>query len=129
MLPPYPDDPFSELAQEINDLIAHRAYKLFESSGSMHGHAPEDWLRAESEILLDVPVDVTETEAELIVRVDVPGFGEKDLDVRVAPRSLCITGKRQESSDQQEGRTVYSERRPHRSSGCWTCRHRLTQIE
>ncbi len=107
----YPDDPFSELAQEINDLIAHRAYKLFESSGSMHGHAPEDWLRAKSEILLDVPVDVKETEAELIVRADVPGFGEKDLDVRVAPRSLCITGKRQESSDQQEGRTVYSERR------------------
>jgi len=40
----------------------------------------------------------------------VPGFGEKDLEVRVAPRSLCIAGKRQESSDQKEGTTIYSER-------------------
>jgi type II secretory pathway predicted ATPase ExeA/HSP20 family molecular chaperone IbpA len=104
-------DPFFELAQEINDLIACRAYELFESKGFVHGHDCGDWLRAESEILLNVPVDVTETETELTVRADVPGFGEKNLEVRVAPRSLCITGKRQEASEQKEGKTVYSERR------------------
>ena len=104
-------DPFFELAQEINDLIARRAYELFESTGFTHGHAREDWLRAKSEILLNVSVDVKETETELTVRADVPGFGERDLEVRVAPRSLCITGKRQESSDQKEGKNVYSERR------------------
>ena len=91
-------------------MIARRAYELFASSGFTHGHAHEDWLRAESEILLPAPVDVTETETGFIIRADVPGFGEKDLEVRVAPRSLCITGKRQESSDQKEGTTIYSER-------------------
>src|SRR2546430_9506958 len=45
------------------------------------------------------------------IRADVPGFREKDLEVRAAPRSLCIIGKRQESSDQKEGTTIYSERR------------------
>ncbi len=109
--PLFPDGPTFELAQEINDLIASRAYELFESSGFTHGHAREDWLRAESEIVLKVPVDVTETETELTVRADVPGFGEKDLEVRIAPRSLCILGRRQETSDQKEGKTVYSERR------------------
>ena len=104
-------DPFIEPAQEINDLIARRAYELFESSGFTHGHAHDDWLRAESEILLQAPVDVTETETGFAIRADVPGFGEKDLEVRAAPRSLCITGKRQESSDQKEGTTIYSERR------------------
>ena len=108
--PLFPDGPF-ELAQEINDLIASRAYELFESSGFTHGHAREDWLRAESEILLRVPVDVTETETELTVRADVPGFGDKDLEVRIGPRSLCILGRRQGTSDQKEGKTVYSERR------------------
>ncbi len=103
-------DPFIEPAQEINDLIARRAYELFESSGFTHGHAHEDWLRAESEILLQTPVDVTETETGFTIRADVPGFREKDLEVRAAPRSLCITGKRQESSDQKEGTTIYSER-------------------
>ncbi len=37
-------------------------------------------------------------------------FGEKDLEVRVTPRSLCITGMRNVSSD-LEGETIYSERR------------------
>jgi type II secretory pathway predicted ATPase ExeA/HSP20 family molecular chaperone IbpA len=109
--PLFPDGPTFELAQEINDLIASRAYELFESGGFTHGHAREDCLRAESEILLKVPVDVTETETELTVRADVPGFGEKDLEVRIAPRSLCILGRRQGTSDQKEGKTVYSERR------------------
>jgi type II secretory pathway predicted ATPase ExeA/HSP20 family molecular chaperone IbpA len=109
--PLFPDGPTFELTQEINDLITSRAYELFESSGFTHGHAREDWLRAESEIVLKVPVDVTETETELTVRADVPGFSEKDLEVRIAPRSLCILGRRQETSDQKEGKTVYSERR------------------
>jgi len=104
-------EPFIEPAQEINDLIARRAYELFESSGFTHDHALEDWLLAESEILLQAPVDVTETETGFTIHADVPGFGEKDLEVRVAPRSLCITGKRQELSDQKEGTTIYSERR------------------
>src|SRR5229473_2091548 len=104
-------EPFIEPAQEINDLIARRAYELFESSGFTHDHALEDWLLAESEILLQAPVDVTETETGFTIHADVPGFGEKDLEVRVAPCSLCITGKRQELSDQKEGTTIYSERR------------------
>src|SRR5882762_9927343 len=103
-------DPFIEPTQEINDLIARRAYELFESSGFTHGHAHEDWFRAESEILLQAPVDVTETETGFTIRADVPGLGEKDLGVRVAHRSLCITGKRQEASDQKKGTTIYSER-------------------
>jgi len=103
-------DPFIGPAQEINDLIACRAHELFESSGFTHGHADDDWLRAESEILLQAPVDVTETETGFTIRADVPGFGEKDLEVRAAPRSLCITGKRQESTDQKEGTTIYTER-------------------
>src|SRR2546422_6354549 len=104
-------EPFIEPAQEINDLIARRAYELFESSGFTHGHGYEDWLRAESEILVQSRVDVPETEAGFAIRVDAPGIDEKDLEVRAAPRSLCITGKRQESSDQKEGTTIYSERR------------------
>jgi HSP20 family molecular chaperone IbpA len=103
-------EPFIEARREISELIARRAYELFESSGYTHGHAHEDWLRAESEILLQAAVDVTETETGFTVRADVPGFGEKDLEVRVAPRSLCITGKRHESSDQKEGTAIYSER-------------------
>ncbi len=104
--------PFFARAQEVKDLIARRAYELFEARGFVHGHDLEDWHRAKSEILLTVPVDVTETETELTVRAEVPGFSEKDLEVQVAPHSLCITGKRQMAAQRKEGKTVYSERHP-----------------
>ena len=108
---PSTDDALLELAREINDRIACRAYELFESSGFTHGHDREDWLRAESEILVNVSVDITETETELTVRAEAPGFDQKDIEVRVAPRSLCIMAQRHDPSDQQEGKVVYSERR------------------
>ena len=105
-----PDDPFLERAREINDLIARRAYDLFESSGFTHGHDRENWLRAESEILFNAPADIRETETAVTIRVDVPGFRANDLEVRIAPPHLCITGQRPEASEQEEGKTVYSER-------------------
>jgi len=109
MLMLVPGDPFIELAREINDLIARRAYELFESRGFEHGQDREDWLQAESEILFNAPVDLRETETAVTIRVDVPGFSENDLEVRIAPRRLYITGKRPEASEQQEAKTVYSE--------------------
>jgi HSP20 family protein len=107
-----PGDPYFDLAQEMKNLIACRAYVLFESNGSVEGRDREDWATAKSEILLNVPVDVIETENELTVRADVPGFAGKDLEVRVAATSLCLSGTRQEASDPIDGKTLYSERRP-----------------
>jgi HSP20 family protein len=101
-----------ERAHEIAGLIERRAYELFESSGLTHGHDHEHWNRAQSEILLNVPLDIRETETELMIRVEVPGFSEETLEVGVVPSSLCIAGKRKEAPEQRAGNTVYSERRP-----------------
>jgi len=104
-----PGDAFFELSQEFNDLISRRAYELFELRGSVDGHDREDWLQAESEILLNVPLDVVETETELTIHAGVPGFSEKELEVRVAPRLVCITGKREEASEQRDEKGVSAE--------------------
>jgi len=103
-------DPFFERVQEINDLIASRAYELFEAHGLTHGQDREDWLRAEAEILHPVPLVVIETETDLTVRAEMPGFSGKEIEVRVEPHHLFITGKRQEASEQARGKTVFSER-------------------
>lgn len=103
-------DPLLERAQEINDLIARRAFELFESNGFVHGRDLDHWLRAKAEILHPAPLEIAETETDLIVRAEVPGFSVTNLEVRVEPRRLCITGKRQATSERKEGKTVYSER-------------------
>src|SRR2546422_8798133 len=97
-------DPLSERVQEIKELIARRAYELSEARGFAHGHELEDWLRAQSEILRGSPVDIRETETELTICAEVPGFRERDLEVRVEPRRLFISGKRQEAPERKQDR-------------------------
>jgi HSP20 family protein len=106
-----PGDAFFDLSQEFNDLITQRAFEIYQLRGCVDGHDREDWLRAASEILMSVPIDLLETEAGLIVRADVPGFSENDLEVRVTPRRVCITGKRQEISQSADEKLIYAERR------------------
>lgn len=105
------NDPFLDLVSEVNNEVARRAYLLFESRGSAHGNDQNDWLRAQSEILVNVPVDVIETETGLTIRADVPGLNQNNLEVRVVPRAICIIGTRQVASDQVGEKIVYSERR------------------
>jgi dTMP kinase len=104
-------DGFPERAHEINGLIAQRAYELFVARGSIHGHEREDWRRAESEIIINVAVDITETETEVIIRAELPGFSKQDLQIKAKPRALCISGKRPQESDPAKGKILYSERR------------------
>lgn len=108
-----PGDAFFELSQALTDQITRRAYELFTLRGFADGHDREDWLQATSEILMNVPVDVTETENGLTIRADVPGFSENELNVRVGPRSVCITGTRQQKLEQHDEKSVYVERRAH----------------
>lgn len=105
-----PGDAFFELSQEFRDLISRRAYELYELRGSVDGYDREDWLQAVSEILLNVPVDVVETETGVTILAAVPGFDENELEVRVAPRSVCITGKHAEASAPSDVNGVASER-------------------
>jgi HSP20 family protein len=111
VLKPASGPDFSEREQGITESITRRAFELFADRGFTHGHDGEDWMRAQSEILLNVPVDIRETETEIAIRAEVPGFSDENLNVQVAPRSICISGTRQEKSEQNEGNTVYSERR------------------
>ena len=45
------------------------------------------------------PVDIYETENELVVKTDLPDLQEKDIDVRVANNTLTIRGERKLEKD------------------------------
>ena len=62
------------------------------------------------ESTLSVPVEIAETEKELLVTAEVPGFTEKDLEVRVEPNRLFITGKVYENKEEKGKKTLYTER-------------------
>jgi HSP20 family protein len=62
------------------------------------------------EVLLPA-VDVTEEENRYVLRADLPGFEEKDIDVRVLDDVLVLSGKREPSTEEQQGKLTLVERR------------------
>ena len=56
------------------------------------------------------PVDIYETENELVVKADLPDLQEKDIDVRVANNTLTIRGERRFEKDVNEDSYLRIER-------------------
>lgn len=80
---------------EIHDMIARRAYELFESHGHVHGHDINDWLDAESEVLQPCRHELKEAGGVVIFLADLPGsFTADQISVSVEPRRLTMSGER-----------------------------------
>jgi HSP20 family protein len=56
------------------------------------------------------PVDIYETENELVVKVDLPDLQDKDIDVRVENNTLTIRGERKFDKDVNEENYLRIER-------------------
>lgn len=104
-------DKMFERMQKAYDAIANRAYQLFEQRGRTPGFDFDDWRKAESELFGSVPVEIDETDTELTLHADVPGFAEKDLSVSVEPGRVLISGRTETKEERKKGKTIYSERR------------------
>lgn len=98
-----------ERMNEIHNKIAQRAFSLFENNGQTFGHELQDWLMAEGEFLAPIRLELSETETELAVLAEAPGFTEKEIEIFAEPGHLFITGKRQKKSGERQRKTIYSE--------------------
>ena len=56
------------------------------------------------------PVDIYETENELVVKADLPDLQDKDIDVRVANNTLTIRGERKFDKDVNDDNYLRIER-------------------
>ena len=98
-----------DLFDSISDAIARRAFDLFEGNGRWHGRDLDDWLRAESEVLHPVHLDVEETEDEYTIHAEVPGFTARELDIKVEPFRVSIAGKREDKQEEKKGKMLRAE--------------------
>jgi HSP20 family molecular chaperone IbpA len=94
---------------EVYSKIAQRAFSIFEGNGRIHGHDFEDLLKAEAEFLTPMPLELSETDTELAVRAEVPGFTERELEIVAEPGHLFITGKTERKIEEKKKKTLYSE--------------------
>ena len=93
-----------ETMDNLFDNIARRAFELFERDGRSFGRDLEHWFKAESEFLHPVHTTLTESGEAFEVSAEVPGFGEKELEINVEPRQVTIAGKRESQKDEKKGK-------------------------
>jgi HSP20 family protein len=75
--------PFREL-----DLMDRRMRRFFEELGVAPALAPA--------------ADLYETEGEVVVELEVPGFDEKELEIVVSDHVLAVSGEREEEKERRE---------------------------
>jgi HSP20 family protein len=83
--------PFGDL-----DLVDRRMRQMFDGFGVDRTMLPTS--------------DVMETSKELIVRLDVPGFDEKQLSLEVADHTLAVRGERSEAPEETDAHVYVRER-------------------
>jgi HSP20 family molecular chaperone IbpA len=106
------NDPFLARMREHHQSIVRRAYELFKETGFRNTHDLEVWQRAVFEMLREVPVKVTETDDEIRISAEVPGFTEEDVQIKVDRQRLFIGGRQEKASisEDEKDESVCSER-------------------
>jgi HSP20 family molecular chaperone IbpA len=101
--------------EEINRMIAQRAYQLFEGRGCLHGHDVADWLQAEDEVVHSCRHDLRESTEAIILHAEMPSsYPAEQLYVSVEPRRLCVSGEREVEVGYWDGAKTRTEARPQR---------------
>jgi len=101
--------PLIEEVDPIYDMIARRAFEIYEGNERLFGLDVADWLQAEAEFLHPLHIAVAESPEAVTVRADVPGFKEDNLQIKVEPRRVTITGKRETKKESCNKKIVYCE--------------------
>lgn len=100
---------------QINNMIAKRAYELYEKRGKAHGKAVDDWLQAEDEIVHPCRHDLRESEEAVILRAEIPSsYKANQLQVSVEAGQLMVNGEREVEVSYWDGQQTRTEPRPQR---------------
>jgi HSP20 family protein len=93
---PYEEfESFPKHVEEFFDLIARRPFELLEKRPFLLGREFEHLFKHEPELLRPILAKMYETEENLVVHAEVPGFTEKELNISCEPWRLVITGKKE----------------------------------
>ena len=99
----------AERIEQIRASIERRAFELFMDDGAANGRDLDHWIQAEMEMLHPMHLSVAESKDALTVKAELPGFKANEIQVNLEPRRLTISGKRESSGSEKNGKTIYHE--------------------
>lgn len=77
------------------DMIARRAFDLFQSHADMFNAELEDWLQAERELFPQPSIEVRRANNHFEIDASLPGVDPKKVDVKVTAEDVLITAERE----------------------------------
>ena len=83
----------SEQTQRMRDAVARRAYQIYQNRGSRPGQEPQDWRRAESEVVKPLSCGFLTQDAKISLNSDASFFQEGEIEICVEPRRLAVCGR------------------------------------
>jgi HSP20 family protein len=75
------------------------------------GDALPEWSERWPSLELQPPLDVEETDKQVLVRAEIPGVKPEDFELAIHDNRLVISGEKKESHERKEKGYVYQERR------------------
>ena len=94
---------------ELFRAISDRAYSLFQQRGAQHGADVSDWITAEEDLLRPMPCELAQKGNELMLRVEVPGFNERELRIGIAKNQVWISGHKERLCGETSQDVIFNE--------------------
>jgi HSP20 family protein len=105
-----------EMRRMLSD-VERKAFELFQHRGAALGHALDDWLQAERETLAAPPAELIETSSGFTLRMAIPGFSAKQVQVTATPQELIVKAEHASREAGDDERLCWSEL-PHNGRAC-----------
>jgi len=98
----------AEIEQHLAD-IRRLAFDYFERRGQVAGRDWDDWLRAERDLVWKAPAEMFQSKVAIVLRVAVPGFDPKSIEITVSPRAMLVQGREVHRHEELESRLHFCE--------------------
>jgi HSP20 family protein len=102
-------DSIADDLEAVQRRVAIRAADIFREGGAAMGRAVDDWLNAERETIWRPALEVHRTKEAFVVEAAIAGVVPAQLDLRVTPNELLLTGDLHHGHHEQEGEAVICE--------------------
>jgi len=99
---------FQEIEEQFED-VRRRAFELFEKRGRELGHALEDWLKAEHEVMGSPAAELTEADSKYDLAMTLPGYEPNDVQVTITPSEIIVHAKVEPKRKTEEAKCVWTE--------------------
>jgi HSP20 family protein len=96
-----------EAVERLLEEVQRRAFDLFHKRGGIGGRDLDDWLQAERQ--LHPAAELIERERDFQIRVALPGYDPKDVQVAALPDSILLEAKASSHPDKEDGEVRFSE--------------------